>query len=171
MLNIRLATKSDAPMIALLGRITFNETFGHLFTDKNDLLVYHQRTFSVSKMESSLQKEANVFWVAFYDKLPVGYAKLKLDSHSPFLSSNKTCQLQKIYVLKDFLSKKIGLELQTALIDEARNRDFDTIWLSVLNTNTRAIAFYKKNDFAPIGTHDFQIGKEIFGFSAMAKKL
>lgn len=171
MLAIRQATTADAPTIALLGRVTFSETFGHLFEDKNDLLEYHQRTFSVEKINSSLQKEQNLFWLAFYQKLPVGYAKLKLNSTSAFITKPQVCQLQKIYVLQDFLSKKIGLHLQSTLIDEASKRNFETIWLSVLKSNTRAIRFYEKNNFIPIGNHQFQIGKENFSFLAMAREL
>ena len=171
MLNIRKATKTDAIYIALLGRITFNESFGHLFSDKNDLLAYHERTFSVSKIENSIQKENNVFWIAFDDGLPIGYAKLKLNSRSEFLSQNKICQLQKIYVLKDFLSKKIGWELQNSVLKDARNIGFKTVWLSVYEGNERAIRFYERNDFEPIGTHDYQIGNENFNFLVMAKRL
>ena len=33
-IEIRLAKKEDAQCIALLGRITFTETFGHFFRDQ-----------------------------------------------------------------------------------------------------------------------------------------
>ncbi|MCB0397552.1 MAG: GNAT family N-acetyltransferase [Flavobacteriales bacterium] len=169
--DIRKATVEDAPIIALLGRITFNETFGHLFKDKNDLLAYHERTFSVAKIEGSLQDQENVFWIAFRDNLPIGYAKLKLNSPSEFIGSDSVCQLQKIYVLKDFLSLKVGLQLQETLLKEARERNYKTIWLSVLQGNDWAIGFYEKNDFKNIGVHHFQIGKEVFRFNAMAREL
>ena len=37
MIEIKIAKQDDAKSISLLGRITFSETFGHLFNDKNDL--------------------------------------------------------------------------------------------------------------------------------------
>ncbi len=169
--EIRIATKEDASVVSLLARITFTETFGHLFRDKEDLLHYFKTTFSVDKIESSIHKENTVFWIAFVNRLPVGYAKLKLDSSSTFISSKNVCQLQKIYVLKDFLSLKIGLKLQTQLFTKAKELGYDTIWLSVLHSNKRAINFYKKNGFAYVGDHDFTIGKEYFEFIAMSKKL
>ena len=107
-IEIRLAKKEDARYIALLGRITFTETFGHLFRDQNDLIDYYNYTFSVKKIEDGMKKQNNIFWIAFVNRLPVGYAKLKLDSKSEFIDSKDVCQLQKIYVLKDFLSMKIG---------------------------------------------------------------
>jgi hypothetical protein len=109
--------------------------------------------------------------LALVDNLPVGYSKLKLNSQSQFIKSKNVCQLQKIYVLRDFLAMKIGLELQNKLLEKAMAEGFDKIWLSVLEANDRAIKFYRKNDFITIGNHDFQIGKESFQFIAMAKNL
>ena len=169
--EIRLAKKEDAPFIALLGRITFTETFGHFFRDEQDLIDYYNLTFSVQKIEAGIEKPNNVFWIAFVNRLPVGYAKLKLHSPSEFIESTSVCQLQKIYVLKDFLSMKIGFELQHALLEKAKELTFDHVWLSVLNCNERAIDFYKKGGFEEIGNHDFQIGKENFEFIALNKKL
>jgi ribosomal protein S18 acetylase RimI-like enzyme len=171
MLEIRKAHNKDAPIIALLGRITFTETFGHLFRDKNDLMDYYDNTFSVEKINQSIKKPENVFWLAFVNKLPVGYAKLKLNSKSEFIHSDSICQLQKIYVLNDFLSMKIGSELQTELFSEAKKSGFKHIWLSVLKTNDRAIRFYKKYGFSKAGQHSFSIGKEDFDFIAMHKTL
>ena len=106
-MDIRLAKKEDAVAIALLGRTTFTETFGHLFNDSEGLRNYLNSTFSVSKIEQSLNKPNNRYWIALVDKLPVGYAKLKLKSTSEFIKTKNISQLQKIYVLKDFLSMKI----------------------------------------------------------------
>jgi len=166
-----MANNSDAGYIALLGRITFTETFGHFFDDKQDLLNYYESTFSIDKIENSMSKPNNAYWIAFVDRLAVGYAKLKMNSNSEFITEQNVCQLQKIYVLKDFLSMKIGFELQRLLLKKATEKGFSQIWLSVLNKNERAVNFYIKNGFMKIGNHDFQIGKESFDFTAMSKQL
>ena len=171
MIVIRIAKPEDAKVIALLARVTFTEAFGHLFRDKNDLLEYFERTFSVAKITEGLNKSNNLFWVATVDDLPVGYAKLKLDSMSSFLSAEKISQLQKIYVLNDFLSMKIGSKLQGTLLEKAKALGYEKIWLSVWEGNEKAINFYKRNDFQTIGMHEFQIGKESFNFINMARNL
>ncbi|NNK26759.1 MAG: hypothetical protein HKP06_00810, partial [Flavobacteriaceae bacterium] len=102
-IDIRLANSNDAQIIALLGRITFAETFGHFFSDQQDLINYFEATFSVEKIKNSLAKPNNIYWISFVDQLPVGYAKLKLNSGSDFIDSENICQLQKIYVMKNFL--------------------------------------------------------------------
>ncbi|MEO0897867.1 MAG: GNAT family N-acetyltransferase [Bacteroidota bacterium] len=168
---IRLATVEDAAVISLLARITFDQTFGHLFTDRQDLMDYFDRTFSVPKIESSLGRDSNLFWLAFHDQLPVGYAKLKLDSPTPFLPRDQVCQLQKIYVLKDFLSLKIGFQLQEILLQTAIDKGYTYTWLSVLHSNERAIRFYEKTGFSKLGTHGYSIGQEDFTFFAMGREI
>ena len=154
-IEIRLAKDEDAPFIALLGRTTFTETFGHFFRDPQDLIDYYNSTFSVQKIEDGIKKPDNVFWIAFANRLPVGYAKLKLNSPSDFVESQDVCQLQKIYVLKDFLSMKIGFGQGIEI----------TMWLS------EGRASHPFLRFEQVGNHDFQIGKESFEFVAMSKPL
>ncbi len=159
-ITVRRATEEDAPIIALLGRITFTETFNHLFKDKNDLLAYYDRTFTVAKIKEGLAKETNLFWLAFANGIPVGYAKLKLNSNSEFISANKICQLQKIYVLQDYIATGIGRKLKDELIAMAKELAFETIWLTTLKyNNERAITFYTKNKFKTNGITNYQIGK------------
>ncbi|MEM1256889.1 MAG: GNAT family N-acetyltransferase [Bacteroidota bacterium] len=170
-MQIRIADSKDAEFIALLGRITFTETFGHLFHDKQDLANYLAQTFGVQKIRTSLEKENNAFWLSYMDGLPVGYAKLKKNAPSPFLDGDAIGQLQKIYVLKDFLAQKIGKALQAELLGHAKNSGLKKIWLSVLKSNERAIGFYRKHGFVSLGDHTFRIGKETFDFQAMSKEL
>ena len=169
--EIRTAKKGDASLIALLGRTTFAQAFGHLFEDPKDLRGYLDTTFSVTKIENSINKANNVYWIAFVNRLPVGYAKLKLDSPSEFIAERDVSQLQKIYVLQDFSSMKIGRNLQDVLLQKARDTGSKHIWLSVYQGNSRAIAFYVKHGFNEVGEHQFVIGKQTFGFLAMAKQL
>jgi ribosomal protein S18 acetylase RimI-like enzyme len=171
MVEIRRATTEDVTFIALLARITFAETFEHLFSNRQDMLDYFDATFSVQKIASSITKPNNIYWIAFVDKLPVGYAKLKLNSYSEFVQSNHSSQLQKIYVLKDYLSMKIGLQLQNELLNKAKEEQKENIWLSVFPNNKRALNFYLRNGFVKAGEHNFQIGAEIFDFYAMVKSL
>lgn len=170
-IEIVVAKPDDANAIARLGRITFGETFGHLFRDRSDLQDYYDKTFGLEKITGSLSKEENLFWLALLDSLPVGYAKLKLDVKSDFVEGNRVGQLQKIYVLKDFLGYGIGLKLQDTLLTKAAELECDMVWLSVLRENNRAIRFYQKNGFNIVGQHEYSIGKEDFNFEVMSKSL
>ncbi len=44
------------------------------------------------------------------------------------------------------------------------------VWLSVLESNERAVSFYRKSGFTEIGKHSFDIGQGYFNFIAMKKE-
>ncbi|KMQ64584.1 hypothetical protein ACM46_10020 [Chryseobacterium angstadtii] len=164
MIQIRTATIEDAQHIALLGRITFTETFSEYFRDPQDLFDYYERTFDVSKIRESLQKDNSRYWIAYWNELPVGYAKLKIHSDTESLPTGQASQLQKIYVLKEFLDKKIGKQLMDQLMTYFTESAKSHIWLAVLKSNDRAVQFYYRNGFKVVGEHLFRIGKETFDF-------
>ena len=171
MIEIKVATHKQAEVISRLGSYTFTETFGMLFTDPNDLVDYCERTFSVKKISSSLTSKNNAFWVAYVNEVPVGYAKLKLNSTSEFIDSTRICQLQKIYVIAEFHSMKIGKNLQEAVFRKAQELNKEVIWLSVYCNNLKAIKFYEKNGFKSSGEHTFTIGRDTFDFKVLSKHI
>ena len=99
---IRKATESDATIIALLAQITFRQAFNRFWNDEQLLRNYFKKTFSVEKMRSSLSKSNNMFWIAYADDLPVGYAKLKLNCpyeklKDPTCSTSKNIFVARLY--------------------------------------------------------------------------
>lgn len=168
-ITIKKASIEDASKISYLGKTTFSETFGHLFPIQHELNDYLEATFAAEKIASSLAKGNNVFWLAFADDLPVGYAKLKKYSPLENFDNQSTSQLQKIYVLKDFLDKKIGILLFQAVEEEITTLQKKHLWLVVLHTNFRAIHFYEKNGFHKHKKHFFMIGTQNFEFEVMLK--
>ena len=75
--------------------------------------------------------------------LVVGYGKLKLNSDSIFSKTDKEAQLQKLYVLKDYLSMGIGAKIYSEMLKVAKQHDMENMWLSVLQKNQRAPRFMK----------------------------
>ena len=169
--EIRRAIPEDAKLVALLGRITFRETFGHLFLDRRDeLRAYLDTTFDVGKIGRSVCKPENAYWLAFVAGLPVGYAKLKHPSAPTDQGDQNAVQLQKIYILKEFLGQRLGAELLSHVLLEAKRRA-PLLWLDVLRENERAITFYKKHGFSAIGEQTYNIGSQRFLFHLMAWKV
>ena len=171
-LRIHQAGPEDAEMVALLGRLTFAETFGYLFTDHAaDLRVYLDQTFGVSKIRDSLVKAGNAYWIGLTDGLSVSYAKLKFPSPSRLLDGPDVGQLQKIYVLREFLGHGIGKPMLDAVLEGARNLQVGRIWLDVLKENQRAIRFYEREGFTYLGEDHYTIGAQTFAFHLMMRDL
>ncbi len=169
--HIKIGTIDDVHEISFLGKKTFDQSFGHLFGDRKDLTDYLDHTFSIEKLKSSIVKPHNVYWVAYYGKSAVGYAKIQLNSPSEFVESSKGCKLQKIYILKEYLSMGIGAQLNQLIFDKAISTNSEYIWLSVLKSNEKAVRFYERNLYSIVGEHSFNIGKEDFDFWVMSRKL
>ena len=160
----------DASVISFLGKQTFTETFGYLFTE-NELNQYLEGTFSLKKIESSLLKPHNIFGILYHADKPAGYFKVKVGSHYNDSIDKAYVQLQKIYVLKDYLDKKLGPELIKYIFDLPEIKDCDTIWLVVLGANARAIKFYENHGFRKLKKHYFTIGEHNLEYELMTRKL
>jgi ribosomal protein S18 acetylase RimI-like enzyme len=170
--QIRTAEPKDAEMVALLARITFAETFGYLFVEhRDDLRAYLDRTFAVDKIRRSLTQPVNRYWLGMVAELPVSFAKLKYPSPIPLAQEGNVAQLQKIYVLREFVGQGVGKPLIDAVLSDTVSRGADTVWLDVLKENARAIRFYKRRGFMYLGEDTYAIGAQAFAFHLMALRL
>lgn len=167
--TIRKAVPADAKFISLLAKINFSESFGNLFVSEEELRQYIDKNFSIEKMKNSLLKSENIFWIAYVQTLPVGYAKLKKDIPVPDTDYIEAAELQKLYILKDYILEGNGLKLKIDFFEEIQKLSIKRIWLKELHTDQHALNFYKAQDFHKHHTQSFTIGKEDFVFNIMMK--
>jgi len=160
-IEIRRATASDVPVLALLGRVTYTQ----------DLQAYCNKVFAIDYLQLELSDPKSLYWMAFVDGIPAGFSVLKVDSPSALIPDKKTCQLYKIYVLSDFTSMRIGKQLQEALLSAAKSSTCEEIWVSAYYKNARAIAFYEKNGFNQIGDETFTVEGVNYRQTALSKRL
>jgi len=161
MIKIKLATKADIDVLAFLGRQTWAESHGHYIEDKNDLLTYLEKNFSISKTKLDIDNPKNLFYIIYADDLPAGYAKIVLNATNDNIVSQNNCQLERIFILYEFIALKIGRQLLTFVEEQAKALKLDTMWLTVYIKNNRAIRFYEKNEFKNVGALNFIVnGKE-----------
>lgn len=99
-----------------------------------------------------VEKHSGLVYVAEADRSVVGYLALKNDAHRA-VESRKPLQLWQIYVVPAFHGAGIAAGLMTCVFEHARKHAHDVVWLGVSEHNTRAIAFYRKHGFAPLGLH------------------
>ncbi len=171
MLHIRTATPEDATVLALLGRVTYAESHGHFIQCKTHLLNYGDEAFAVSKIKSELNDPTILYHIVTYDDFPVGYSKIVLHASREEINSENICRLERIYILDDFISKKIGIQLLNKIIEESTALEFEKIWLTVYIKNQRAIRFYEKNDFKTIGQMDYYVDGVPYENIVLAKNL
>jgi ribosomal protein S18 acetylase RimI-like enzyme len=169
-IDIRKASLEDAQVLALLGRVTFDDAFAHLFADQAALRRYYDDAFSVPGTRRDLLAEDTVFWLALVEELPAAYAKLRKDKTHECLNGQNAAYLQRIYVMKHFSHLGIGNQLMEQVVEEARLRN-DRLWLEVWNGNHRAKNFYFRWGFEGVGRVPVAFAQHQFIFDILAKPL
>ncbi len=170
MVKIKKAKGTDTNVLALLGRVTWAESHGHFIDDKNNLLKYLNKNFSVSKIKQDIKNPKNHFYIVYVDDLPVGYAKFVVNEKQEIVDSNNNCRLERIFILNEFIPLKVGQQLLTFVEEKTKALQLDTMWLSVYIKNDRAIRFYEKNEFKNVGELNFLVNGETYENIVFSKK-
>lgn len=158
-IEINKVTIYDVAQLQKISRQTFFETYSALNTEEN-MTKYLQENFSIKNLSIELKNEnSEQYFVALEGKV-IGYLKLNFGIAQTELKNNKSIEIERIYVLKDFHGKNIGQQLYEKVINIARDKNADYIWLGVWEENPRAIRFYKKNGFIEFDKHIFKLGED-----------
>jgi len=154
-ITYRTATVHDAEALAELGTATFVATFGHLY-QPGDLEIFLQN-HTPDVWAKELADTAFAVRVAELDGKLVGYAKLG-PPHLPFEPRGEAAELRQLYVLEEMKGQGVAHALIEWVIDRARDRRADHLYLSVFTDNHRARRFYEKLGFEQEGTYAFMVG-------------
>jgi ribosomal protein S18 acetylase RimI-like enzyme len=164
----RAATVADAPALSVLGAQTFTDTFGHLYQPA-DLAIFLEN-HAVETWEKELSDPAFAVRVAELDGKMVGYAKLG-PPHLPFEPRGEAAELRQLYVIEEMKGQGVARALIDWVIDRARDRRADHLYLSVFTDNHRARRFYEKLGFEAEGTYHFMVGSHADDDIVMRLKL
>lgn len=167
---IRRANEKDIELIARMSSETFYESFASQ-NKKEDMEKYLLGKFNTAEIAKELKDEFTVFFIAYFDDVPVGYTKLRQNRVPAGLKCTKPLEIERIYVYKRYHNKKIGAALMQADIEYAIQNNYDALWLGVWEHNLSSITFYKKWGFEIFGKHIFRLGDDDQNDLLMQKKL
>lgn len=158
-LQILRAVESDATLISELSSVTFFDTFSGTCTEE-DMDGFIKQFFNEATVSDELKDRDDYYFIAFIERKAVGYMRIKEEkSDVPVIKDYKGIELKRIYVLKEYHSKKVGAFLMKFALDFAAQNGYDLMWLGVWEHNERALNFYKKFGFRDTGfKHPFPIG-------------
>jgi ribosomal protein S18 acetylase RimI-like enzyme len=142
-----------------IGRQTFTETFSSTNSEEN-LNAYLQYGFSTAKLTDELNNPNSEFYFATLNDKVIGYLKINFGIAQTELQDPKSMEVERIYVLGEFQSKKVGQLLFEKALAIAKNKKLDFVWLGVWEENHRAIRFYTKNGFVAFDSHIFLMGND-----------
>ena len=166
---IRKAEATDASLLATLGAQTFHDAFA-AYNKEEDMAAYMQANFTEEKLLDEMRAPKAEFYIAYKEGEALGFAKTGEQTPPDEISAFKCRELERLYVLKDYQSLKVGEKLLTHCIEKAK-ADYEVIWLGVWEHNPRAVAFYHRFGFERFGEHIFQLGSDAQTDWLMMRKL
>lgn len=160
--RIRLAADTDADTLSALMRVTFTAANGHC-TSPDNLVVFLD---SVYTRERQRREIANPDILTLLVENPsgaglAGYAQVRFATRPPLaLPLSTPVELGRIYLSAAFHGQGLAAVLMEHVVDAARARGGDGLWLSVWKDAPQAIAYYSKHGFRIAGTTIFTVGDD-----------
>lgn len=165
--TIREAGGDDAAALALIGAATFLETFAGVID--GDAIVGHCAAKHREAVYRALLADGARAWLAQAQPggAPIGYALVgapNLDA-----AEKGDIELKRIYALSRFHGTGLGAQLMDRAVAAAAGHR--RLLLGVYARNYRAIAFYRKQGFADIGTRRFDVGGKYYDDLVLARSI
>jgi ribosomal protein S18 acetylase RimI-like enzyme len=158
-IRIEKVTIADIEKLQNIGRQTFLETFSLPNTEEN-MNSYLSSSFAFDKLKNEIENPDSKFFFAVLNDEVIGYLKINSGKAQTELKEDNALEIERIYVSREFLGKKVGQLLYNTALQIAQERKVGYVWLGVWEENHRALAFYKKNGFVEFDKHIFKLGND-----------
>lgn len=166
-IRIRPATVADASRLSQFGASTFRETFEGENTP-DDMARYVATAFTPARQAAEITDPAGTVLLAEHrgtspeteDPELVGYAHLAAGPAPAAVQGPAPLELKRLYVSRAWHGRGVAQALMDAVLDAARDRGAETVWLGVWERNPRAVAFYARYGFRRVGEHTFVLGAD-----------
>lgn len=165
--TIREAGADDASALALIGAATFLETFAGILD--GDAIVSHCAAQHTEAAYRALLCAGARAWIAEAQPggAPIGFALIGKPDLAAALDGD--IELKRIYSLSRFHGSGLGAGLMKQALEAARG--YRRLLLGVYARNERALAFYRKQGFADLGTRQFNVGGKLYDDLVLARPL
>lgn len=158
---VRVASAADAVDLARLAEQTFRATFAATNT-VDDMNHHCELNYGAEIQRREILNPDIVTLLVSDANVIIAYAQLCLDTTPDCLAAAKfPGEIRRLYVLEAFHGRGIAQRLMNAALDQISQRGSDVAWLGVWEHNPRAIAFYEKFGFRPVGEHRFRLGQDL----------
>ncbi len=157
--KIRRATLDDASTLAELGRVTFIEAFGHLYTP-GDLQAFIDESHSVAAYARALGDLDYALWLAEHDGVAIGYAQAGPCGLPHAEVQPGDGELKRLYLLRSAQNSGVGLALLQVALDWLERDGARALWISVWSENYGAQRFYGRHGFEHAGEYEFIVGEQ-----------
>lgn len=156
---IRSGTIADAAALAELAATTFRDAFGSDNTPE-DVALHLSGSYGVVQQSAELTNPAIATLLACDGDRFAGYAQVRTGVPPACVGTAPSIELWRFYVARAWHGLGVAQILMTAVMETARARGAQTLWLGVWERNARAQAFYRKIGFQDVGMQTFVLGTD-----------
>ncbi|CAM1369589.1 GNAT family N-acetyltransferase [Tenacibaculum xiamenense] len=171
---LKSITTSDILELQKIYIKAYSSVFSNHWVE-NGMEQYLAKEADYMGLKSDIESLEHLFYFIQHNKTNVGFIKLNNTvQDSPIASDQDISELEKIYMLPEYSGKGIGKEAMKELIGLVKELGKRHFFLSVVESNDDAIAFYKKLGFEfHSKTHIDEPGfkEELRGMDRMILKL
>lgn len=165
--TLREAGARDAEALALVGAASFLESYAGL-VDGQAIIAHCAEHHSAEAYRALLSEGARAWLVELEPgAAPIGYALTSAPTLEQAEAGDR--ELRRIYVLSRFHGTGLAQALLEAVT--AASQGCARLLLGVKEDNHRALAFYRKQGFAEIGTRRFTVGGKTYDDFVLALPL
>ena len=157
--SIRRATVTDAAALAAFGAKTFADTFGAYHTS-SDLAMHLAETFGVPQQTAELTDPTMVTLLVEIDGALAGFTQVCAGEVPECVTGPAPIEIMRFYIDTPWHGQRVAQRLIDAAYAAGRERGAQTVWLGVWEHNPRAIAFYRRQGFTPVGAYTFMVGTD-----------
>ena len=165
----RKAKFEDALQMSLL----LSQVYIHTYAKQGVALEFAlaiKDQFNTPRIEAEILGNESCFWIATYNESPIAILKTYWDKACPNQSFSAP-EIHKLYMLNQFYGQGIAQVLLHHGEKELREAGHKVVWLWVLEKNYRAVRFYEKENYRPIGKADLQLSENSYTNTIMIKEL
>jgi ribosomal protein S18 acetylase RimI-like enzyme len=158
-ITVRCAGANDVPTLAAIGALAFTQAYSEP-TRSDELPLSRGGNYRAQVVARELCSPGCLYLIAEANGRAAGFGKLRESEAPPCVPGASPIEVSQLYVLREFRSSGIGSQLMQAMLEEARRRERDAIWLGVWERAKLEHAFYTKWGFVEVGSHDVWLGPD-----------
>jgi ribosomal protein S18 acetylase RimI-like enzyme len=154
---IRRATADDVDTLVRLGRLTFTQTFAHLYPAE-DLAEFLATAHAPEVIAADLADPQSAAWLVEQDGEAIGYATAGVCG-LPHPDVTAQCgELKRIYLLQGRQGGGAGSRLLQTVFEWLEHDGPRTLWIGVWSENHGAQRLYGRHGFVKAGEYEFVVG-------------
>lgn len=141
-ISLKKIFSSDLEALSKLMKEIYPPAYSHFWSDNGDWYVNEQYS-KTNILKELLEEKSNYYFVLFNEEI-IGNFRIIWDEKLEGLSQEKQIKLHRLYLHQNTQGKGIGKKLLTWLEYEAKQKNYQVIWLDAMNAQEQAFQFYKK---------------------------